>query len=313
MKVTLFDYGAGNLHSLEKAIALFEGVEVRVETDPRRAIDTDALVLPGVGAFSAAAARLAPGREPMREAILGGLPTLGICLGMQLLFDASDEGAGQGLGVVPGRVTRLRAARVPEIGWNELASEDPLFARAELHVAYYAHSFACRPTDPALVVARSQHEGDTFAAAVRTARTLGVQFHPEKSSKPGSRADPRLAARGVPMIAIPAVDLREGACVQLVGGEYDRERIRLPDPVAVARSWVEKGFSRLHVVDLDAATGRGSNAPVVSRLLASAGVPVQVGGGVRTTERGARAARGRSVAGPSSAPARSRIPRGSPR
>ncbi len=86
------------------------------------------------------------------------------------------------------------------------------------------------------------------------------------------------------MIAIPAVDLREGACVQLVGGDYDAERVRLTDPIAVARAWVAQGFRRLHVVDLDAATGRGSNAAIVRELLATASVPVSVGGGVRTDE-----------------------------
>ena len=86
------------------------------------------------------------------------------------------------------------------------------------------------------------------------------------------------------MIAIPAVDVREGACVQLVGGAYAREQIRLPDPVGVTRRWVELGFRRLHLVDLDAATGRGSNATVVAAVLAEAtrlGIPVQAGGGVR--------------------------------
>jgi phosphoribosylformimino-5-aminoimidazole carboxamide ribotide isomerase len=83
------------------------------------------------------------------------------------------------------------------------------------------------------------------------------------------------------VIAIPAVDLREGACVQLVGGSYARERVRLNDPVGVARRWVELGFQLLHVVDLDAATGRGTNAPLVGRLIAECGGEVQVGGGVR--------------------------------
>ena len=87
------------------------------------------------------------------------------------------------------------------------------------------------------------------------------------------------------MIAIPAIDLREGACVQLVGGSYDDERVRLPDPRAVARRWWEAGFGRLHVVDLDAATGRGNNAEVVRALLAESSAIVQVGGGVRSTQR----------------------------
>jgi phosphoribosylformimino-5-aminoimidazole carboxamide ribotide isomerase len=87
------------------------------------------------------------------------------------------------------------------------------------------------------------------------------------------------------MIAVPAIDLREGACVQLVGGAYDQERVRLDDPLAVAREWARLGFTQLHVVDLDAAVGRGSNAAVVEELLRDGGLHVQVGGGVRTEER----------------------------
>jgi len=187
MRVTIFDYGAGNLHSLAKAIE-GGGVEVRIEEDPTRAIETDALVLPGVGAFGAAAGRLAPGRDAMRDAIVAGLPTLGICLGMQLLFEESDEGAGAGLGVIAGRVSRLEAQRVPQIGWNALESpHDPLFDVAPLSIAYYANSFVCRPTDVSGVIAWSEHEGDRYPAAVRAGTAVGVQFHPEKSSTAGVR------------------------------------------------------------------------------------------------------------------------------
>lgn len=183
MKITLFDYGAGNLHSLMKAIAA-AGVEPSVETDPLRAVETDVLVLPGVGAFEPAAARLAPGRDAMRQALLNGLPCLGICLGLQLLFDGSDEGEGSGLGVIDGRVTRIAAARLPQIGWNliEDAREPSLTG---LTYGYYANSYVGRPADLGAVVAWSQYEGDRFPAAVRRGRTLGVQFHPEKSSAPG--------------------------------------------------------------------------------------------------------------------------------
>jgi glutamine amidotransferase len=187
MRVTIFDYGAGNLHSLAKAIE-GGGVEVRIEEDPTLAIETDALVLPGVGAFGAAAGRLASGRDAMRDAIVGGLPTLGICLGMQLLFEGSEEGAGAGLGVVAGRVSRLQAQRVPQIGWNALESpRDPLFDVAPLPIAYYANSFVCRPTDASSVIAWSEHEGDRYPAAVRAGTAVGVQFHPEKSSTAGVR------------------------------------------------------------------------------------------------------------------------------
>ncbi|MDB4892695.1 MAG: Imidazole glycerol phosphate synthase subunit hisH [Gemmatimonadetes bacterium] len=188
MKVIIFDYGAGNLHSLAKALEL-DGVDVSIETDPNRSIDTDVLVLPGVGAFGAAVERLAPGRDAMRSAILEGLPTIGICLGMQLLFDGSDEGGGAGLGVIPGRVTRIDAQRVPQIGWNEVVpvGGDPLFTTAPLPMAYYANSFVCRPEDDSSVIAWTTHERDRFPAAVRRGAAVGVQFHPEKSSSDGVR------------------------------------------------------------------------------------------------------------------------------
>lgn len=187
MRVTIFDYGAGNLHSLAKALEQVD-VEVRVEADPVRATKTEVLVLPGVGAFGAAAQRLAPGCDAMRAAITGGLPTIGICLGMQLLLETSDEGGGAGLGVIAGRVSRLTATRVPQIGWNMLDdARDSLFETAPLSIAYYANSYVCRPTDEANVIAWSEHEGDRFPAAVRAGSAVGVQFHPEKSSVAGVR------------------------------------------------------------------------------------------------------------------------------
>ncbi|MEP6619253.1 MAG: imidazole glycerol phosphate synthase subunit HisH [bacterium] len=188
MRVTIFDYGAGNLHSLAKALE-GDDVSVVVDDDPVRCVDTDVLVLPGVGAFGAAVGRLAPGRITMRAAIMSGLPTIGICLGMQLLFDESDEGDGRGLGVIPGRVTRLRASRIPQIGWNTVSAidGDRLFAAAPLGMAYYANSYVCRPDDDRRVIAWSSHEDDIFPAAVRVGNAVGVQFHPEKSSTDGVR------------------------------------------------------------------------------------------------------------------------------
>ena len=183
--IAVFDYGAGNLHSLLKALSQ-SGRRVALESDIRRAIRARLLVLPGVGAFGAAAARIGDERQRLRRALRDGLPCLGICLGMQLLFDASDEGAGEGIGLVSGRVTRLTATRVPQIGWNIVdAPADPLFQRSGLRTAYFANSFVCRPDDLATVVAWSVHEQDRFPAAIRVARTIGVQFHPEKSSAPG--------------------------------------------------------------------------------------------------------------------------------
>ncbi len=187
MQITLFDYGAGNLHSLAKALR-GEGRTVRLEADPRAALATDVLVLPGVGAFAPAAAALAPARDAMRDALRDGLPCIGICLGMQLMFEASDEGAGEGLGLFSGRVTKIDAPQLPQIGWNTLDDVTDVDLRAaKLETAYYANSYVCRPADSSVVSAWSSHGNDRFPASVRTARTVGVQFHPEKSSAPGVR------------------------------------------------------------------------------------------------------------------------------
>jgi glutamine amidotransferase len=186
MRVTVLDLGVGNLHSIVKALA-FAGVEAVVESNPKQALAGDALVLPGVGAFEPAAARIAPQADAIRGGVSRGMPVLGICLGMQLLFERSDEGSGSGLGIFRGSVVRLRAASVPQIGWNEIEAKDPLFEASQLTMAYYANSFACRAVDLTDVVAWSTHENDRFPAAVRRGSVVGVQFHPEKSSQPGLR------------------------------------------------------------------------------------------------------------------------------
>jgi len=184
MRISVFDYGAGNLHSLMKTLER-DGASVTIETDPARAARADALVLPGVGAFGHAASRLARGRMDVRSALLDGLPCLGICLGMQLLFDSSEEGDGAGLGIIAGRVRRLEGGRIPQIGWNTIErGADPLLDAAQIAIAYYANSFVCRPDDISCIRAWSSHETTRFPALVREGRTIGVQFHPEKSSMP---------------------------------------------------------------------------------------------------------------------------------
>lgn len=202
MRVALFDYGAGNLHSLGKALTR-AGTEVEVVRDWDRALGLDALVLPGVGAFSAAVEALPDDPDRVRDALEAGLPCLGICLGMQLFFESSEEGSGRGIGLLPGRVRRLEASVVPQMGWNDVeTADDPLFEGVGDLVAYYANSFVCelatggeedtlRDTDGGArdgrAIAWSDYDGHRYVAAVRKGRSWGVQFHPEKSSRPGLR------------------------------------------------------------------------------------------------------------------------------
>ena len=188
MKISLFDYGAGNLHSLGKALE-GAGATVQVTPDWVEALEADALVLPGVGSFPAAVRALAGQEDRVRDALKAGLPCLGICLGMQLFFDHSEEGAGQGIGIIPGRVRRLTGRIVPQMGWNDVETlpGETLFEGTEGLVAYYANSYVCEPADPGVTIAWSDYDNDRFAAAVRTGRVWGVQFHPEKSSAPGLR------------------------------------------------------------------------------------------------------------------------------
>ena len=188
MKVALFDYGIGNLHSLAKALEA-GGAQVSLHTDVASALREDALVLPGVGAFAPASAVLTPLAPTLRSALADGHACLGICLGMQLLFDASEEGAGVGLGAMPGYVRRLRAKRVPHMGWNlvEPAGADPLFNDLGPLAAYYANSYVAEPAQPEDVIAWTEYEGERFPAAIRRDNTWGVQFHPEKSGAAGLR------------------------------------------------------------------------------------------------------------------------------
>jgi imidazole glycerol-phosphate synthase subunit HisH len=187
VNIALIDYGTGNLHSLVKALET-GGAHVRIESDLTRALDADGIVLPGVGAFGAAAAQLAPGTAGLHAAIAAGKPCLGICLGMQLLFESSDEGPGTGLCVLSGRVRRLHGRRLPHMGWNEvIMMDDPLFAGLDQLEAYYANSFVVEPADGSEVIAWTQYGTERFPAAVRRDSIWGVQFHPEKSGAPGLR------------------------------------------------------------------------------------------------------------------------------
>jgi len=196
-RVALVDYGAGNLRSVAKALER-SGLAVDVTSDAAAVGRADAVVLPGVGAFAAAAANLrAKGMdEAVSSGIESGRPYLGLCLGLQLLFEESDEHAAtRGLACFAGSVRRFpdesagRPLRVPHIGWNEVrwAGTHPLLAGLpERDTYYFVHSYRALPADPALVVGSCDY-GGPFAAAVARANVFAVQFHPEKSQAAGRR------------------------------------------------------------------------------------------------------------------------------
>jgi imidazole glycerol-phosphate synthase subunit HisH len=187
--VAVVDYGMGNRRSVEKALE-HVGAAVRVTGAHDAIEDADAVVVPGVGAFPEAMRRLsAAGLDRViAERAAAGVPVLGICLGMQLLFEVSAEHEGAaGLGLLPGDVTPLEAPKLPHIGWNRVALERPSGLTAGLGEAaafYHVHSFVCRPREDEDVVGRGEY-GERFASIVERDNVAGVQFHPEKSSRDG--------------------------------------------------------------------------------------------------------------------------------
>ncbi len=195
--IALIDYGLGNLRSVQKAFEHL-GVQVVLTGDPGQVSRAHKLILPGVGAFSAGMQGLRQRGlvEPIRQAAQAGVPLLGICLGMQLLFDASEEvGLGfeatQGLGLLGGQVVRLpetgAGIHVPHMGWNQIqpVGQAPILRGIMPGAyAYFVHSYVCQPADARAVLATTDY-GETFASVVGAGSIWGIQFHPEKSQRTG--------------------------------------------------------------------------------------------------------------------------------
>jgi imidazole glycerol-phosphate synthase subunit HisH len=187
MKVAIADYGAGNLRSLSSAL-LRAGVEPVVTVDPGVVRDAPLALIAGVGHVESAAAGLARNGldDALRERVEKGQPVAGICVGMQLLFGDSEEG-GEGLGLLPGPVRRVRARRVPHMGWNTLTASRPsVLEGLDGADVYFAHSYAVEPEDDDVVAATADHDGP-IVAAVESGPLAGVQFHPERSATAGAR------------------------------------------------------------------------------------------------------------------------------
>lgn len=184
MRVAVADYGVGNLHSISKGLEK-AGASAEVVSDMKGLLDADCIVFPGVGAFGAAMESLRPVMPELRKRINAGVPTLGVCLGMQILFDRSEESEGGGLSIIRGDVRKLRAGRIPQMGWNDVTwTDDPLFDQVSAGSQFYfANSYVCRPTEDVEIA--STVYGEEFPSAVRDGNVVGVQFHPEKSGPPG--------------------------------------------------------------------------------------------------------------------------------
>jgi imidazole glycerol phosphate synthase glutamine amidotransferase subunit len=194
MTVTLLDYGAGNVPSVQRALHR-QGINSERATTPHQIARAKVLILPGVGHYAALIRALDENnlRAPLLETLSYGTPFLGICLGLQALFATSDEAPElRGLNIFPGPVTSLpRTAKLPHMGWNtlELKAQSPLLdGISENDHFYFAHSYAATSSqaNPSLAIATSHHGAD-FLAVLAHKNIFGVQFHPEKSAAPGAR------------------------------------------------------------------------------------------------------------------------------
>ena len=220
-RIAVVDYGAGNLVSIDQALRSV-GASVDVVRDAQAFADANALLVPGVGAAAPAMDRLARRglAEPIRRWVAAGRPYLGICLGLQLLFDGSDEDGATTLGVIPGRTVRLaEAPTLPHIGWNQVERlrPHPLFDGIPPDADFYfVHSYAGEPAaaDAQTIALAHTTHGASFVSAVARGSLVGVQFHPERSGRDGLRLLRNFVA-----------------CVR--SGQWTAEADRLPDVAAV--------------------------------------------------------------------------------
>lgn len=296
MSLFLIETGLANTASVAAAFRRL-GIGVQRGSDPTAVRDADFVVLPGVGSFAAGMAALESAGlvGALRERVQRGAPTLGICLGMQLLCDGSEEAPGvAGLGVVPGRLARFPdAVRVPQLGWNavEAGRGTRLLVGG---AAYYANSYRLAEAPEGWAVAWSAH-GGRFVAALERGRVLGCQLHPELSGAWGldllqrwldDRAAEPAPPGAVGPRVIPCLDVRDGRVVKGVRFQGLRDA---GDPVAQAAAYAEQGADELVMLDVSATPeGRATAAETCAAIRSVLPLPLTVGGGVRRVEDAAR-------------------------
>jgi len=187
--IGIIDYGAGNLRSVKKALD-YLGAPNKIIRHPEKFDKIQKLLLPGVGAFGAAVQQLMQQNlfDPLREWLLSDKPFLGICLGMQVLFESSEEAPGvQGLGVFPGTVLRFQHHKVPQIGWNQILFDHPTPLLSGILTEtffYFLHGYYVAPQEAEIIVAQTEYSV-RYPSVIQNGNVMGVQFHPEKSARMG--------------------------------------------------------------------------------------------------------------------------------
>ena len=183
MLISLADYGVGNLHSIKKALEN-SGASVTVISDMKELCDAECIVFPGVGAFDRTMEKLLPYRDDIKSILETGVPALGICIGMHIMFEGSEEGTSRGIGSMKGSVKKLRCERIPHMGWNTVVSDDPIMNGIDRNVFYFAHSYHAEPSEP-VTKGTTSYENVQIGSLFRKKNVYGCQFHPEKSSSSG--------------------------------------------------------------------------------------------------------------------------------
>jgi imidazole glycerol-phosphate synthase subunit HisH len=184
VRMAVADYGVGNLHSIRKALENC-GAKPYIVEDMRELLEAECIVFPGVGAFDKTMERLQPIKQGLVGKLENGTPCLGICIGAQILFEASEEGKQAGLGFYRGKVIKLKAERVPHMGWNSVRTEDPISQGIRSPFFYFAHSYYGMPSED-IAIGSTDYFGQVPTLFLKE-RTYGTQFHPEKSSESGMR------------------------------------------------------------------------------------------------------------------------------
>lgn len=269
--IAIIDYKAGNVASLVAALQRL-GQDCIITNDSAVIRAADKVIFPGQGRATPAMAELnRTGLNQMISTLTQ--PFLGICLGMQLLLEHSEEDDTPGLGVIPGKVVRFQTNEpVPQVGWN--------------NGYYFVHSYYV-DTAPQYTLFRHRYGGVWFASMIAKANFFGVQFHPEKSGAAGQQLLKQFCETGriQPTHVIPAIDLLNGKCVRLQQGNYQRVTEYSADPIGTALQFQNQGSVWLHVVDLDGAKiGKPMNQSTIFELVNKTNLRIQVGGGIRTVE-----------------------------